>query len=381
MSRILFAPGKYIQGAGAINSIGHYGVNMGTKAFLIGGPTALSLCGDLIVDSLKEKGVSCYQERFRGECSDSEINRLIESGRSENLDFVITVGGGKAIDTGKAVSHEMKVPIIVAPTTAATDAPCSGEAVIYSNEGVFEREIVLSRNPDCVIVDTAIIAKAPTVFLVSGMGDALATYWEADTCAKSNKPNVLTGEFPPTLTALNLARLCYDTLLEHGLLAKQAVDRNAVTPSVEAVVEANTLLSGIGFESGGLAAAHSIHNGLTVLKESSKTYHGQKVAFGTIVQVVMEGRHRDDLHQVLDFCLDVGLPVCLEDLHIKNPSREDIEKVALASTAPEETIHATWFPVTSGIVEDAIWTADNVGQEYKKNSPSPDKKLNWGETA
>ena len=151
---------------------------------------------------------------------------------------------------------------------------------------------VLARNPDCVLVDTAVIAKAPTVFLVSGMGDALATYWEADTCAKSNKPNVLTGEFPPTLTALNLARLCYDTLLEHGVLAKAAVDRDAVTPSVEAIVEANTLLSGLGFESGGLAAAHSVHNGLTVLKESPITYHGQKVAFGTITQLVLEGRSR-----------------------------------------------------------------------------------------
>lgn len=366
MSRVFFAPSKYIQGAGAINSIGNYGAKLGTKALLIGGSTALSICGDLIADRLGEKEVSCFQKNFRGECSDSEINRLVKIGRSENIDFVIAVGGGKAIDTGKAVSHEMNIPIIVSPTTAATDAPCSGEAVIYSDEGVFEREIVLSKNPDCVIVDTAIIANAPTVFLVSGMGDALATYWEADTCAKSNKPNVLTGEFPPTLTALNLARLCYDILLEHGLLAKQAVEKNAVTPSLEAIVEANTLLSGIGFESGGLAAAHSIHNGFTVLKQSSKTYHGQKVAFGTIVQLVMEGRSKDNLYQVLDFCLSVGLPVCMEDLHIENPSREDIANVAVASTALEETIHATWFPVTPAIVEDAIWTADNVGKAYKK---------------
>jgi len=369
MSRVFLAPAKYIQGGGAINSIGHCSSNFGVKALLIGGPTALSLCAAGIVDSLKEKGISCFQEKFRGECSDNEINRLVASGRSENADFVIAVGGGKALDTGKAVSHEMKIPIIVVPTTAATDAPCSGEAVIYTDEGVFDREIVLSRNPDCVIVDTSIIAKAPTIFFVSGMGDALATYWEADTCAKSNKPNVLTGEFPPTLAALNLARLCYDTLMEHGLLAKLAVEKNALTPSVEAVVEANTLLSGIGFESGGLAAAHSIHNGLTVLKESKQTYHGQKVAFGTIVQLVMEGRPKDDLYQVLNFCIDVGLPVCMEDLHVPNPSKEDIARVAMASTSPEETIHATWFPVTPEMVVDAIWTADNLGREHKKNYP------------
>lgn len=367
MNRIFFAPSKYVQGAGAINSIGAYAEKLGTSALLIGGKTALSLCGETIHGCLQEKNISCHQQLFNGECTYVEINRLVDVCRDRGADLIITAGGGKAIDTGKSVSHETKAPIVVVPTTAATDAPCSAEAVIYSAEGIFEREIVLNSNPDCVLVDTAIIAKAPTVFLVSGMGDALATFWEADTCAKSNKPNVLTGEFPPTFTALALARLCYDLLLKHGLLAKMAVEHNAVTPDVEAIVEANTLLSGLGFESGGLAAAHSIHNGLTVLKESSKTYHGQKVAFGTIAQLVLEGRPSKDLNDVLEFCLSVGLPVCLEDLHIVNPTPENIKKVAEATTAEEETIHATWFPVSPEMVEDAIWTADALGNQAKKN--------------
>lgn len=365
MSRIFLAPSKYVQGAGAIDSIGTYAEKLGGKALLTGGKTALSVCADTIKQSLAEKKLACHQELFNGECCGKEINRLVDISTAAKIDLVIAAGGGKVIDTGKAVSHEMKIPIIVVPTTAATDAPCSGEAVIYSTDGVFEREIVLSKNPDCVIVDTTVIARAPSVFLISGMGDALATFWEADTCFKSNKPNVLTGEFPPTLSAMALARLCYDTLLEHGLLAKLAVEQQAVTPSVEAIVEANTLLSGLGFESGGLAAAHSLHNGLTVLKESSKSYHGQKVAFGTITQLVLEGRPSKDLVEVLGFCLSVGLPVCMEDLHITKPTREDIQKVAAAATAKEETIHATWFPVTAAMVEDAIWTADAVGKEYK----------------
>ena len=141
----------------------------------------------------------------------------------------------------------MKIPIIVVPTIAATDAPCSSVAVIYTEDGNFDRGLMLAANPDCVLVDTAVIAQAPVVFLVSGMGDALATFWEADTAARANKPNIITGKFPPTLSSLNLARLCYDTLLEHGLLAKLAVEKKSVTPSVEAIVEANILLSGLGF--------------------------------------------------------------------------------------------------------------------------------------
>jgi glycerol dehydrogenase len=368
MSRLLIAPGRYVQGAGAINEIGSHTAEMGSKALLTGGKTALSVCGQQIQDSLAKENMGCHQEIFGGECSDQEINRLVSVGKANGADLVIAAGGGKVIDTGKAVAHEMKVPVVVVPTIAATDAPCSALSVIYSEDGVFERCLVLPKNPDCVLVDTAIVARAPVEYLVSGMGDALATFWEADTCAKSCKPNVLTGGCPPTLSAMALARLCYDTLLEHGLPAKLAVEKQVVTPSVEAVVEANTLLSGLGFESGGLAGSHSVHNGFTVLEASHGKLHGQKVAFGTLTQLVMEGRPADEIYEVLDFCVSVGLPVCLDEVGLSDPSREDIRKVAEATTAEGETIHATWFPVTADLVEAAIWAADALGKEYKKTN-------------
>ena len=365
MSRMLIAPSRYVQGAGAIHEIGSHASEMGSKALLTGGKTALSVCGQQIQDSLAKENIGCHQELFMGESSDKEINRLVEIGKANNADIVIAAGGGKVIDTGKAVAYEMKVPVIVVPTIAATDAPCSALSVIYTEDGVFERYLVLPKNPDCVLVDTAIVAQAPVEFLVSGMGDALATFWEADTCAKSCKPNVLTGGCPPTLSAITLARLCYDTLLEHGLPAKLAVEKQVVTPAVEAVVEANTLLSGLGFESGGLAGSHSVHNGFTVLEASHGKLHGQKVAFGVLTQLVMEGRSGDEINKVLNFCGSVGLPICLEDVGLPNPSREDIRQIAEATTAEGETIHATWFPVTADLVEAAIWAADALGKEYK----------------
>lgn len=366
MSRILIAPSRYVQGEGAIHEIGLHAARLGTKALLVGGKRACASCADSIQQSLKEKGIGCFQEHFNGECSDNEINRLMNVARKEGADFVIATGGGKVIDTGKAIGHHMKMPVIVVPTIAATDAPCSALSVVYSDAGVFDRYLVLPHNPDCVLVDTRIIANAPVQTLVSGMGDALATFWEADTCAKSCKPNVLTGGCPPTRSAIALARLCYDTLLEFGLQAKLAVERQCVTPAVEAIVEANTLLSGLGFESGGLAGAHSVHNGFTVLESSHHKLHGEKVAFGTLTQLVMEGRSSDEIYEVLDFCLTIGLPVCLDDLGIHNPTKADIRKVAEATTAPGETIHATWFEVTADKVEAAIWTADALASEYRQ---------------
>ena len=169
MSRMLLAPSRYVQGEGASHEIGLHAAKLGTKALLTGGKRALAACGQAIQTSLKEKNVGCYQELFKGECSDTEINRLVSLARKEGADFIIAAGGGKVIDTGKAVAHFMKVPVIVMPTIAATDAPCSALSVVYTDAGVFQRYLVLPHNPDCVLVDTRIVADAPVETLLSGM--------------------------------------------------------------------------------------------------------------------------------------------------------------------------------------------------------------------
>jgi glycerol dehydrogenase len=363
---MLLSPSRYVQGAGAIKEIGLHAERIGSCALIIGGKTALALCGPDIHASLAEKGLSCYQECFLGVSSREEIDRLTGIAAANNVNLIIALGGGASIDAGKAVSHEMALPVIVVPTVISTDAPCSALSVVYSAEGAFERYLLLRRNPDCILVDTALVAMSPARFLVAGMGDALATFWESTTCARSGKANLITGAATPTLATGALARLCYDTLLEFGLQARLAVEMNAVTPAVDAIVEANTLLSGLSSENGGHAGAHSIHNGLTTLKATGKKLHGEKVAFGVAAQLVLEGRSYREITEVQDFCFSVGLPLCLEDLDVVNPSAEEIRQVAVAAVADGETIHATWFPVTADMAEAAIRTADALGLRYKR---------------
>ncbi|MFA7404942.1 MAG: glycerol dehydrogenase [Pelobacteraceae bacterium] len=366
MSLMLLSPGRYVQGAGAIKEIGLHASRLGTCAFIIGGKTALSLCGPDILTSCAAQGISCYQEIFQGVSSLQEIRRLSGLAAANRADIIIALGGGASIDAGKAVAHEMKLPVVVVPTIISTDAPCSALSVVYNEEGVFERYLLLRKNPDCVLVDTSFAAQAPVKFIVAGMGDALATFWESDTCSRSGKPNHITGGVRSTLAAGALSRLCYETLLESGLQAKLAVEMNVVTPALDAIVEANTLLSGLSSENGGHAGAHSIHNGLTTLKSARHTLHGEKVAFGLLAQLVLEGRPSGTVREVQDFCFSVGLPLCLEELGIENPTAEEIRKVAVAAVSAGETIHATWFPVTADMVEAAILTADALGTRYKK---------------
>jgi len=68
---------------------------------------------------------------------------------------------------------------------------------------------------------------------------------------------------------------------------------------------------------------------------------------------------------VVNFCLSIGLPITLEEVGVFSPTRDDIRKVAEATTAEGETIHSTWFPVTADVVESAIWAADALGRSLK----------------
>jgi len=131
-------------------------------------------------------------------------------------------------------------------------------------------------------------------------------------------------------------------------------------------VEANTLLSGLGFESGGLAAAHAIHNGFTALKgDIHHLTHGEKVAFGTLVQLTLEKHPIQEIERYIAFYISLDLPVTLEDIKLKDAAKEDIMKVAEAATIEEETIHQA-FNITADDVVDAIFATDQYAKAYKE---------------
>jgi glycerol dehydrogenase len=363
MAKIIGAPGRYIQGPGVINSIGEHIKKMANSALVIISASGKKRVGVDIRTALDAEGINYMFAESVGECSRDEIERLCKVASANDSDIIIGVGGGKILDTSKAVAYYEGLPVMIVPTIAATDAPCSALSIIYTPDGTVESFLFYPQNPDLVLVDSQIIAKAPVRLLVSGMGDALATFFEAKSAALKGADNTLGG--PATLAALALAELCYNTLLEQGLKAKLAVIAGDLTPAVEKIIEVNTYLSGIGFESGGLAGAHAIHNGFVACEETKGSYHGEKVAFGTIVQLVLEDYPKEEIKEVIEFCLAVGLPVTLKDLGITEPYEAKLRKVAAVACADDETIYNMAVSVTPNDVQRAILTADALGREYK----------------
>jgi glycerol dehydrogenase len=364
MKSILF-PGKFLLGYGLLETIGTYSKPLGKKFLVLASKSVMEISKAKVGKSFDSTEMTADYVLFGGECSYNEINRLTAIGNGNGNDCVIAIGGGKLLDAGKAVAHKMGVPVMVVPTIASTDAPSSALSVIYTDDGVFEEYFWLPANPNVVIADTEILGKAPVRYLVSGMGDAFATYFEARAVRTTDSNTCAVSALgKQTLTAFALAELALETLYADGLKAKLSVEVGAITPAVENIIEANILLSGIGFESGGLSAAHSVHNGLTVLAETHVAHHGEKVAFGVLAQLALENAPMGEIVEVMDFYSLVGLPVTLKEIGLDNPTNEDLWKVANATAMEGETIHTQPGEITADKIFAAIKAADAYGTAY-----------------
>ena len=366
MLSVFCSPTRYTQGRNATDFLGQEIANLGIKgpALIVAGKSAIRLLSERWQRSLGDAGIAYAIHAFGGECSVREIDRVTAAARQNRVQVIIGAGGGKVLDTARAAAADLKAPVVNCPTVASSDAPCSALSVVYTDESVFQEYRIYERNPDLVLVDTQVIAQSPPRLLAAGMGDALATWFEAKTCVDGNVRNMRGGA--STQSALALAELCYRTLLADGADALAALREKVVTPAVERLVEANTLLSGLGFESSGLAAAHAVHNGLTTAPASHSFFHGEKVAFGVLVQLVLEGKPRSLINQVLAFATDVGLPITLGDIGLKEVSSDLLKQIATRTTAEGETIHNEPFEVRPEMVVDAIRAADATGRSWRQ---------------
>jgi glycerol dehydrogenase len=364
MVKVFIAPRRYVQGVGVLADIGKYITPLGKRALVAWGPVVSEKFGALVEKSLKDHGIESVAFTFSGECDRGQIGRGIEKARAENVDIVIGIGGGKAIDLAKAVAMNVKARLASVPTIASNDAPTSAATVYYTEDGVMEGWDLWPVNPDLVLVDTLVIVQAPVRHLVSGMGDGLCTWYEAEAAFKGRRTALAGGL--ATMAALNLARLCGDTLLEYGVDAKRDCEKHVVTPAVEKVIEANTLLSGLGFESAGVAAAHAIGNGMT-MRPSTRAYsHGERVAFGLETQLCLD----DDITvetrlKAVDFMVAVGLPVTFEEVGLGGVTQGELMQMAEAFCGPGQITHNHVFTVTPYDMYSALVAADALGHSRK----------------
>ena len=318
-ARAFQSPSRYVQGPGQIKNLPMFAKHYGNTVLAIIDTFFYKEYSVKIPEMFAAEGMTAYTVEYAGASSDAVLNNLLDFCKTlpEMPDTFIGIGGGQTCDITKAVGATFRKAFIMCPTALTTDAPTSTHTII-NNPNEQPRLMFHYKNPDYVVVDTEITIKSPTWMLVSGIGDALATYIEAEASFANNNINNVSGGYRPTLLSMNVAKLSYDVLMNKGRAAIRASKKQLRTPAYEDVVEATVLLSGLGFECTGVSLAHGLQAGFHVLPVH--LLHGTGVGYCTLVQLVIEN-NMERFAEVFDFCKDVGIPVSTDQLGLTDENR------------------------------------------------------------
>jgi glycerol dehydrogenase len=359
--KVTTGPGQYIRKEGLVTEAGLYIEKFGKTAVLIGGNTSREIIEADLMNSLSEKGITLIQSLwYGGESSSSNIEYLVNQLNSYSYDILIATGGGKAIDTVKAVAYRVNKPLVVIPTIAATCAAATSISILYSNEGEFMEISRESKAPELVLIDSNIILNAPVRYLIAGIGDTLAKWFETKSSIKKAVPNVINQ------TAIAIASNLYQILLKSGKESVASVQVKTVSKEFEDMVDAIILVSGSVSGYGGddcrTAAAHAIYSGLTIFPEVHHTYHGEIVAFGILAQLCMEKTDDEEIKTLIQYYQEVGLPFTLRQMGIESLTDQQWKELGDITVTIEDMANMP-FEVTPDMVISAVSQADRIGNE------------------
>ncbi|WP_111572974.1 iron-containing alcohol dehydrogenase family protein [Halanaerobium saccharolyticum] len=361
MHLVMGSPNRYMQEKNILAEAGQHIAPLGKKALLVGDETTLEVVREKMNKSLKESEIEFREEIFGGEVTKKEAHRIAALLEKDNFDLIIGIGGGKAIDTAKAAAAYSDRKLITIPTIASNCAAWTPLSVFYDQQGTFEEYIIFQYSPVLVLVDTEIIADSPLNYFKAGIADTVVKFYEARASAANKEKNA------PTRAALKVAEECKDVLFEFGVQAAADLENKKATKAVEKTVDSiialGGMVGGIGGDNCRIAGAHAVHNGLTVLPETHDLLHGEKVAFGNLVQLELE-KNEAEFDELLSLLNKLDQPVTLAQLGLDRVTDSDLARVAAKSCSSEESIHNLPFKITEAAVLEAIKNVDSKAKEY-----------------
>lgn len=351
------APSEYIQQEGALELLEEKLLNRGLrKVLVVHGIKSWDAARSYWPTFTK---VQYSEHTYGGECSLEEIAHVSNIVTSESFDGVIGVGGGKVLDLVKAVCNQTRVQAVLVPTLASNCSPWTPLSVLYDEQGAFIRYDVYPVCTSLVLVEPKILVEAPLEMFIAGIGDTLAKWYEADVQMEK-----IENKSVPLQISHYTAKQCKDLIIEHSESAISAVKKKVLNENfimvAETIIVLGGMVGGFGDHYGRIAGAHSIHNGLTVLEETHHALHGDKVAYGILVQLLLEGK-QEEMERLLPFYQSLGLPKSISELGVKEVSDKTVNAVAVKSTLPEESIHVMPIgPITAGMVAASIFELEQI---------------------
>ncbi|GAB1538504.1 iron-containing alcohol dehydrogenase family protein [Scytonema sp. NUACC21] len=337
------APAKVIRGSKILAQAGETIALLGSRPLIVGGDRSLKVSEPHLQPLLEQKKFHFASAHYTPDCSEASLKSLQKAAKEHKADVIIGVGGGKALDTAKLLAHQLQLPAVTIPTSAATCAAWTALSNVYSDNGAFLYDVALARCPDLLVLDYDLVQTAPQRTLVAGIGDALAKWYEASVSSGHSEQTLI-------IAAVQQARVLRDILFQKSATALKHPGGEAWREVVDATVLLAGVIGGLGGAQCRTVAAHAVHNGLTHISKGS-SIHGEKVAYGILVQLRLEEMLQGNQlavaarQQLLKFYAEIGLPQKLNDLGLGNITLAQLQTAAEIALAANSDIHRLPFKV------------------------------------
>ena len=343
LSTLMVAPTQVVRGSGVLSECGPLIAKLGQRPLVVGGDRTLQSAAPFLAKMLSDFRVA--QASYQTDCCETSLTQLRQAVTDHSADVILGVGGGKALDTAKLLAYQMKLPVVAIPTSAATCAAWTALSNVYSEQGAFRYDVGLPTCPELLLLDYELVATAPGRTLVSGIGDAIAKWYEASVSSGHSSQTLIIG-------AVQQARVLRDILFQKSATALKKTGGEDWREVVDASVLMAGVIGGMGGAQCRTVAAHAVHNGLTQIPASHHMLHGEKVAYGILVQLRLEEMESGNAlavaarQQLLRFYSQIGLPMTLGDLGLGEMSLMELRQAAEFACQPKSDIHHLPFEVS-----------------------------------
>lgn len=351
-------PYRYVNEAGAAEKAGEYLKEAGKNPLIIASPHAKEAVGKDFFESLESAGINSKNIfTFEGFPSQNQFDFYAKKAKDLNADFVIGIGGGRVLDTSKATGDIAGLPVVTVPTVAATCAAWAALTVQYDDNGAFVLMRQNKNSPFIVLADPKVIFTAPKRYLFSGVVDTFAKFFEV-------RPTV--ERFPddtPSNISFAEAKIAYQNLESSVFKALEESEKEIYSKAAEDVVDAIIYLAGIcgsvTSNHGYYSFAHPFYHTSTQILKSNIKLHGEKVAFGIVVQLVLEGKSESEILDAIKLFAKYNADFVISDFNLDKADLRFLS-VQIRKLFP----YAEW---KADEVLSAFYKADELTKKFREN--------------
>ncbi|MFC3800206.1 iron-containing alcohol dehydrogenase family protein [Cohnella sp. GCM10012308] len=361
-------PAQYWNRPGALGDEAPWAPYSGQKAVVIAGHTAWSSVSEKLLGRFYDDGIAFAYYPFDGYCTAQKINVYADKAAAFGAELVVGAGGGSALDLSKAVAQRLGLPVVTVPTVPATCAAWSALTVLYDDAGSVVSHRPLTGSPALVLADADLLAAAPLRYLSAGIADSVVLWYETRINVSYGKYGRLDGRI-----GWHTSLLALEILKREAVAVYREAEKDKTHPAFPDVIDAIFLLAGLVGSIDGdgkrAAFAHAIHDALTWFHETKGTLHGEKVAFGLLAQLALEGQFEEAAYWA-GFYLQLGLPVTLAELGFAGAPSDIAARIAAYVPFDADTAEGLAFPVSERLLAEAIVQADIVGRRAARLASS-----------